>query len=78
MQHFDNGVPANSLTGVEWTKSHHSNPSGNCVEMALLPGGEVAVRNSRHPEGPALVYTPDEVRAFLAGVRDGDFDRMIG
>jgi hypothetical protein len=78
MQHIDNGVPANSLTGVEWKKSHHSNPSGNCVEMALLPGGAVAVRNSRHPEGPALVYTGDEVRAFLAGVRDGDFDTMTG
>ncbi|WP_326701480.1 DUF397 domain-containing protein [Streptomyces sp. NBC_01754] len=78
MQHIDNGVPAGSLTGVEWVKSHHSNPSGNCVEMALLPGGDVAVRNSRHPEGPALVYTGAEVRAFLDGVRDGDFDRMIG
>ncbi|MBM7440369.1 DUF397 domain-containing protein [Streptomyces sp. HB132] len=78
MQHIDNGVPANSLTGVEWRKSHHSNPSGNCVEMARLPGGAVAVRNSRHPEGPALVYTRDEVHAFLAGVRDGDFDVMTG
>jgi hypothetical protein len=78
MQHIDNGVPADSLTGVEWKKSRHSNPSGNCVEMALLPGGAVAVRNSRHPEGPALVYTGDEVRAFLAGVRDGDFDTMTG
>lgn len=78
MQHIDNGVPASSLTDVTWMKSHHSNPSGNCVEMALLPGGDVAVRNSRHPEGPALIYTEDEVRAFLAGVRDGDFDSVIG
>lgn len=78
MKHIDNGVPANSLTDVTWMKSHHSNPSGNCVEMALLPGGDVAVRNSRHPEGPALVYTEGEVRAFLAGVRDGDFDTVIG
>lgn len=78
MRHIDNGVPADSLTDVTWIKSHHSNPSGNCVEMALLSGGDVAVRNSRHPEGPALVYTEDEVRAFLAGVRDGDFDSVIG
>ncbi|MFD4693767.1 MULTISPECIES: DUF397 domain-containing protein [unclassified Streptomyces] len=78
MQHIDNGVPADSLTDVTWMKSHHSNPSGNCVEMALLPGGDVAVRNSRHPQGPALVYTEAEVRAFLAGVRDGDFDSVIG
>ncbi|MET7365850.1 DUF397 domain-containing protein [Streptomyces sp. NPDC005566] len=78
MQHIDNGIPANHLTDVTWVKSQHSNPSGNCVEMALLPGGDVAVRNSRHPQGPALVYTEAEVRAFLAGVRDGDFDRVIG
>ncbi|MER5895427.1 DUF397 domain-containing protein [Streptomyces sp. NPDC001876] len=78
MQHIDNGVPADSLTDVTWMKSHHSNPSGNCVEMALLPGGDVAVRNSRHPQGPALIYTEAEVRAFLAGVRDGDFDSVIG
>jgi hypothetical protein len=78
MQHIDNGVPANSLTDVIWIKSRHSNPSGNCVEMASLPGGGVAVRNSRYPEGPALVYTENEVRAFLAGVRDGDFDSVIG
>lgn len=78
MQHIDNGVRADSLTDVTWMKSRHSNPSGNCVEMALLPGGDVAVRNSRHPQGPALVYTEAEVRAFLAGVRDGDFDRVIG
>lgn len=78
MQHIENGVPAASLTDVTWMKSHHSNPSGNCVEMALLPGGDVAVRNSRHPQGPALVYTEAEVRAFLAGVRDGDFDSVIG
>ncbi|MFG2432947.1 DUF397 domain-containing protein [Streptomyces sp. NPDC048590] len=76
MQQTGNGVPANSLTGVEWRKSHHSNPSGNCVEMGVLPGGDVAVRNSRFPEGPALVYTREEVRAFLAGVRDGEFDSM--
>ena len=36
----------------------------NCVELAALPGGEVAVRNSRDPRGPALVYTRDEVSAF--------------
>jgi hypothetical protein len=61
---------------VRWRKSSASNPSGNCVELAALADGTVAVRNSRHPAGPALVYTRAEVAAFLAGVRNGEFDDL--
>jgi len=68
-----NGVRASALRSVIWRKSRYSNPSGNCVEMAELPAGEVAVRNSRFPDGPALVFTPAEWDAFLRGARDGDF-----
>jgi hypothetical protein len=53
-----------------------SNPSGACVEIAGLPGGGVAVRNSRDPDGPALVYTRAEMAAFVAGVRNGEFDDL--
>ena len=53
-----------------------SNPSGNCVEVAALPNGGIALRNSRHPSGPALVYTRAEISAFLAGVKDGQFDHL--
>ena len=70
-----NGVPADQLA-VRWRKSQSSNPSGSCVEIAGLPGGEVAVRNSRHPAGPALVYTRNEIAAFLAGVKNGEFDDL--
>jgi hypothetical protein len=73
-----NGVPTSQLPPVSWQKSRRSSPNGNCVEMAELPGGAgIAVRNSRHPNGPALIYTPEEIRAFLAGVRDGDFDQLV-
>lgn len=71
---FRNGAPAGALPGAVWTKSRHSNPSGNCVEVAALPGGDIAVRNSRFPDGPALVYTREEVTAFLAGAKEGEFD----
>lgn len=72
-----NGMPAPELGGVVWYKSRRSNPSGNCVEVAALPSGEVAVRNSRDPLGPALVYTREEMAAFIAGARDGDFDDLL-
>jgi hypothetical protein len=55
-----NGMPASELANVSWQKSAHSNPNGACVEVALLPGGEIAFRNSRFPEGPALLYTRAE------------------
>jgi hypothetical protein len=73
-----NGMPAHQLPEVTWYKSRRSNPSGNCVELARLPDQQVAVRNSRHPEGPVLIYHPAEIAALLGGVRDGDFDHLIG
>lgn len=73
-----NGMSASALPGLHWQKSRRSNPSGNCVEMAPLPGDDgIAVRNSRFPDGPALIYTQAEIAAFLGGVRDGDFDNLL-
>lgn len=72
-----NGMPARELTGVSWRKSRRSNSTGNCVELAELPDGSVAVRNSRDPEGPALIYTREEMRALVLGVKDGEFDSLL-
>ena len=45
-----NGMPASELPEVTWRKSRRSGPQGgNCVEIAQLPNGQVAIRNSRHP-----------------------------
>ncbi len=78
VESFFNGMRASALSSVTWTKSSHSNATGNCVELAELPGGRVAVRNSRDPQGPVLIYTRDEIAAFVAGARGGDFDYVIG
>lgn len=72
-----NGMPAKCLGVARWQKSGRSNSTGNCVEVAELPSGEVAMRNSRHPEGPALIYTHDEIQALVLGAKDGDFDNLI-
>jgi hypothetical protein len=79
MNETHNGMPTTELPSVTWQKSGRSNPSGNCVELATLPGGaQVAMRNSRDPEGPALIYTAAEITAFVQGAKDGDFDHLLG
>ena len=73
-----NGMLATELGEVRWQKSWHSNPNGECVELAALPTGEIALRNSRFPAGPVLLYTQAEITAFLAGAKDGEFDHLTG
>jgi hypothetical protein len=74
MQARYNGMPASSLTEAAWTASGHGDA---CAELAALPGGSVALRNSQDPDGPALIYTPAEIEAFIAGAKDGEFDNLI-
>ncbi|RPF39344.1 uncharacterized protein DUF397 [Streptomyces sp. TLI_185] len=74
MQRLENGVGAGEIEGVQWRKSRRSGGNGNCVEIAALSGGGVAMRNSRFPSGPALIYTREEIEAFFGGVKDGEFD----
>jgi hypothetical protein len=63
-----------NLTHITWRKSRHSGTEDVCVETAFLPGGDVAVRDSKDRDGPVLRYTPGEWRAFIAGVKDGEFE----
>jgi Domain of unknown function (DUF397) len=61
---------------ASWVKSSLSFSNGNCVEVASLPGGEIGVRNSRHPEGPVLRFTPGEWDAFVGRAQLGEFDQV--
>lgn len=57
-----------------WRKSRHSNPSGNCVELAQ-DSGRILVRDSHQPTGSVLVYRAVPFTTFLGAVRTGRFDR---
>lgn len=62
---------------VPFYKSQATVPNGNCVELARLDGGNIAVRHSKNPNGPAIIYTPAEIDAFLDGAKKGEFDNLL-
>jgi hypothetical protein len=58
-----------------WLKAQASG-AGGCVEIASTIDN-IAIRDSKDPDGPILVYTPTEFSAFLEGVRNGEFDHLV-
>jgi hypothetical protein len=72
-----NGMPASDLTTANWYKSPASSPQGNCVELARLPGEQIAMRNSRHPNGPTLIFTTDQIQDLIDNLKSGAFDQLI-
>jgi hypothetical protein len=62
------------LSGAVWRKSTRSNAGGDCVEVAQLPDGGRAVRDSKNPTGPILRFTAKEWATFIGGTKDGEFD----
>ncbi|MFI6850595.1 DUF397 domain-containing protein [Kitasatospora sp. NPDC050467] len=61
------------LSGASWVKSSYSDNGGQCVEISASFPGAVPVRDSKDPEGPALVFPADAWQSFVTGVRAGDF-----
>ena len=62
------------------TSSSSSGNGGACAELAFVPGSKegsdrvIAMRDSKRPDGPVLIFTPAEWEAFTLGVQDGEFD----
>ncbi|ONM49026.1 DUF397 domain-containing protein [Nocardia donostiensis] len=70
---IDNGTEID-LSEATWLRAGEGS-GPDCVEIAMLAEGHVAMRNGKDPDGPVLVFTPGEWAAFTAGVQDGEFDR---
>jgi hypothetical protein len=64
------------LTRAVWIKASASNQNGACVELAAVADG-VAMRDSKNPDLPALRYTREELAAFIAGAKAGEFDHLV-
>jgi uncharacterized protein DUF397 len=67
-------VKVTDIAQVAWRKSSYSGGAGNCVEIAGGRSGTVGVRDSKSSTGPVLFFTPRTWRAFVAGVKNGEFD----
>ncbi|MFD4260873.1 DUF397 domain-containing protein [Streptomyces sp. NPDC058534] len=67
-------IESASAADLEWVKSSYSGNNGNCVEVARLPDGGRAVRDSKNPGGPALVFPSSGFNAFARGTAEGAFN----
>ncbi|MEZ7003114.1 DUF397 domain-containing protein [Streptomyces sp. AD55] len=64
-------TPCTALHDVAWLRSSHSTGANNCVETARPStgpwAGRLAVRDSKAPAGPALLFSPESWTSFTAG-----------
>ncbi|WP_327346516.1 DUF397 domain-containing protein [Streptomyces europaeiscabiei] len=72
-----NGMPARELGSEGWHKPWSGGNGGNCLEAMKLADGRIAVRQSTDPDGPALIYTPAEMNAFIQGAKAGVADFLL-
>jgi hypothetical protein len=69
-------VSSSHLATALWRISSFSGNNGTCVQVAALPDGRIAVRNSNQPDGGMVLFTPAEMTAWIHGVKAGEFDDL--
>jgi Domain of unknown function (DUF397) len=71
-------IPNASTLPVAWLKSSHSDAGAQCVEYGILDAdpGLIAIRDSKNPTGPALLFSTDAVNSFIAAVKAGQFNQQ--
>ncbi|MEU8250553.1 DUF397 domain-containing protein [Nonomuraea sp. NPDC048916] len=62
------------LDNAAWRKAKRSGDSGDCIEVAPLPGGHVGIRDTEHPEQAPYVVRESVWKAFVEGAKSGEFD----
>ncbi|MGC5011371.1 DUF397 domain-containing protein [Streptosporangium sp. DT93] len=63
------------LRDARWRTSSLSSGGTNCVQVAFLDGGIVALRDSKNPQGPPHLFTDAEYDAFVGGIERGELRR---
>ena len=69
-------MTASVLTTTLWRTSSFSGNNGTCVEVAALPDGHIAVRNSKRPYDGTIFFTHAEMNFWINGIKAGDFDGL--
>jgi Domain of unknown function (DUF397) len=69
------------LAQVQWRMSSFcggtgTSNGGGCVEVAALPDGRIAVRNSTQPDAGAVCFTRAEMHAWIQSVKADEFDDL--
>ena len=71
-------ISTTAPSGPSWRKSSYSNPSGDCLELTELPGEQIAIRYSQHPDGTTLIFARVQIAALIQSAKDGEFDEYTG
>jgi hypothetical protein len=62
---------------LHWNKGRGSMNTGACVEVARVSSVEIAVRDSKNPDIEPFIYTLREMKAFLDGAKNNEFDYLV-